>query len=1618
MPDEPIKPEINQPFGSAQGKPTSPGQPPKRPSFHEPLKKGEQEVYIERLKKITQKIKRRITKPAPPVAQTEEDPEEAGEPEEETTDEGPENPEPAENEAGVTIKGSSKIMEGGFGTLEAESSNENDTEFDWQSSNPMVANVTGDEGKATAQVYGIEEGAATITATGNSSGASNTHQIKVAPKEKTEDDQNPEEPEEKAEEPENETGEVGENGETIEGAEAGEAAEGMEAAGEAAEAAETAEVAAEAAEVGELAAAAPILPYILIGLAILAGVVALIVLVLFVLSILKGAGRTAAQTPDYTNAADAGAAGKVLAASQTQDASLIAKAAGIATQAALQNINNSTNQNSAAAQKQINQLATNASSLNYSLPTKKSYVNQELNQNKSLIDGLTNSNNSTGLAAAKTQVDGLTTDYNQLLSLNQPILQINPFDLSMIKAGKVDKRIIAALAKLVDFSLSQTGDNKERWSEFKIGQIYQADPYDKSETPLTESDQEVSAHYFGEAVDITVVGKMKCQTQGFSGILGSLTGMQEKTQWLPCYVSYQGGSPQTAGLTSANNYASLTLPLALSGASQTLGQVNVNSARSFYDFFPALGQQTVMEEMGINQNNWDQNTIFSPEKVLAANFSSQTNIPTQAISGFLQTADTKSLDRGLVEAQLKLATGSLTGNSWNEIFQNTFQNYLKQTLGLSGTTITDFNSNQQLGQALLEKSLLSTSDADQTFKAITRSNTYYQNLWQLSTTELSAATQAQDLTNLENVIGSRFKQGVMQSSQATSQSHWLGLPSGNLSDSNYQIAAGRYVFAKALAIDPDQSFTSSDYFFKQAPYSTNAGFDLCASLGSGTTCPAYNMFKDYNGYFQAVGNALNNKKDTNLSLGGNLQGNLSQDLGTNQISLNGLAAVLNNTSERTKMDADLNATIQANLQNNLEIATELPGLFSENHMQNGDWAFALPLLGLNKVSREAVLPPNTLEQLFLPNVNPNDVFQQIAGYQSLEALGANPWDLDPSTLPTNWASDPQEFKSIAEIAWLKSEGLDISSLDANGKLQLGVTNFSDLAATLSGDAVMPGDTMPDSLAAFMGLSSNDLQNVLTDIKGNQNLAAAQTLLSQTTDKNLGLQAGATYAMLTGTNNLNSWLSQGWQNSVLTGLANQSASQALNLPTGTSVNLNQLINGLENNDAGQLTDFLSGVGEAELGSTFQIPASSIVTMFNAGGGYQTQISALQDLAIGHLAQNIVGNQTQLNQLVALYQNYFAGGGSDALNSFMGSTLGVPTSAASTFSQNNLESAFSVLGAAQIANQAKAVLGDKAINYVQTAQAFFGNPASGTTGDLATYQSNQAGAKQAALTAAQFSLSDAALISKDSSIPVGASQILTNGTTDQKNMLFVNYIANKADLNASVIQNAVLNGSFNLQNLNVESFAAGLPGVSNDATKIGQVTSTFQDLQAFAKTQNLSSFSSVTSGFLAQQTGIPVAAYQQWNNALSNLSSINSEAFLAQQLGITSAIDNAIGIPGFTSFAINAAECSGGDAFSCYNAVLNVLGFMGFGRTTCDNPTTTAQAQIRTTLTQILNTDPVPTKIITFRPEDVYYFAGLNDQGEASQSLTDLLTEKYGPLADRGNSGMFTSPDMWNHIHVGY
>jgi hypothetical protein len=71
-----------------------------------------------------------------------------------------------------------------------------------------------------------------------------------------------------------------------------------------------------------------------------------------------------------------------------------------------------------------------------------------------------------------------------------------------------------------------------------------------------------------------------------------------------------------------------------------------------------------------------------------------------------------------------------------------------------------------------------------------------------------------------------------------------------------------------------------------------------------------------------------------------------------------------------------------------------------------------------------------------------------------------------------------------------------------------------------------------------------------------------------------------------------------------------------------------------------------------------------------------------------------------------------------------------------------------------------------------------------------------------------------------------------------------------------------------------------------------------------------------------------------------------------------------------------------------------------------------------LGQTLEAPNVPSQIAVYRQEDVNYYSGLKDNGDADLRLRNVLYDKYGPVYSRMYKGMFTLPWAFDHVHIGY
>ena len=1350
-----------------------------------------------------------------------------------------------------------------------------------------------------------------------------------------------------------------------------------------------------------------------------------------------------------SNPDDRIAVGRVLAASTTQDASLLSSGIAQKVESEIKNIDTETTcqKNDTSCQQtkeKIEKAKTNIEALAAQGPVSKDFAKSKIRETKSLLKETASSvglptTKKTAAQKIEKELEGENKDIERILNLKSPILYINPFDLSMIKQGKADKRIIAVLNKLIDFSLSQ---DSPRWKMFKIGRIFKASPYAKKEVPLEESKEHISAHHFGQAIDITVVGQYKCTTKML---------FSKKTTWYPCYVFHQGGAPPSTGIGKASSYAELSVPLALAGIQNELGPIDLKKTRSFWESFIEIGEQSLQEELAIPSDYWYQGTFSIPEKILAAYISQQTKISPQAIIEALAYNDEEALSKGIIASQLNLPLGSLEGRSWEERFVNTYQAYVRKALGLEGSDLKNFTSAQDLGRAIIQKhfnvSDWSEEEIEQVFATISLSTTYYQNTWHISKEKLETLVAQKDINKLAKEIGAKFQEDFIKKGASSYLEKWLGLPEGDVDSKTYQIAAGRYLLARALQLEnPESAFNDPAYFFNKAPLSSAAAIDPCSFFSKNQSCPLYLFFTNPGEYIEKIKSATQETSNSKITLDGAINTILKNN--NNPIStINSIKEAWRDKEQRKQIISALQSTAAQMLLDNLRIKSELPGIFTQ--IEAGNWGFALKLLGLNKITDELTLPPNVLEKLTLPDVDTTEVVEELAAFKSLEALGINPWAIDQSILPDNWFKSSEKFASVATLLWFKNQGLDIITLDDQGRAQLSIKSLDDVVNLLNSEEKL----YAPQLASFLGISTEQLAILIKEIDSNEQFGSS--LLAEV-DRRLGLENGSTLNLFSNKTSFSEWSEQVWS-AQLEKLGEQKISEQLNLPTKNDLTFNDLFQAIKQQDEEKLKGFFSEIGYAQMGKTFGLPPEIISNFFDPET-LPDEIELLRESAIELLAQKIANNKETYETIIILYKNYFDQNLNPDEIEFIGrlgidpneaelqkriaKSLDMPEKEAEPFVQNKIGTALANFSIAQIAKIQKEYLGEEAMSYKEIKQAFKPEITSTNPKDIAVFHQKQREIKKQQTEKLVYAFTDIALIKQDDSIPPGFTKALIKGSKEEKAEKISAWLANQANLPLEIqeeIQNLIL--TQDISQINWESVVRSIPQLNEYLTQLENLKTAWEELQNIA--QNINEIENLDDANVILQntaavlemigikTNIPLQEISQAIEMFDNLQDISSFEELLQNGDLTIALlkmaEDRLGLP---SINIGGVEIGVSDIVAIFvfsanpvtvlgmklaGPILKAFGLIG---TKCEDPRIIAQKQIRTTIGEILKTEPPPLQIITLRKEDVYYFSGLNDKGEISEDLKDILTEKYGPLEKRGQRGMFISPLMWDHIHVGY
>ena len=318
------------------------------------------------------------------------------------------------------------------------------------------------------------------------------------------------------------------------------------------------------------------------------------------------------------------------------------------------------------------------------------------------------------------QVSGI----QKMLELYQNTrLILNPKDMDYIRNFDADRRIVQMLLYLVT-PTDQGGAGHERIRVKRIKFSYDSENKSLSkETDFSDQDEpNISAHYTGQAADITEIDCVKC-TEVKRRRIGHSNKFAQPP--IPIKVAWQSeegfgkaGGPSAYGNNMQqvfNNLANgATNEILIAQVSDILGvelDPDKIKGKNFNEISRYIGNAIIKETLGIPGDYEMGNNLGDIANTTGRAYLAQAlGVPIDGIKGSNPAEISQNVGRATIEDKMSLPDGSLESNNSNEIFASVGRRLMEESLGLSknslGAPFSDTNSFRRVvGQGKVEASL-------------------------------------------------------------------------------------------------------------------------------------------------------------------------------------------------------------------------------------------------------------------------------------------------------------------------------------------------------------------------------------------------------------------------------------------------------------------------------------------------------------------------------------------------------------------------------------------------------------------------------------------------------------------------------------------------------------------------------------------------------------------------------------------------------------------------------------------------------------------------------------------------------------------------------------------------
>ena len=291
-------------------------------------------------------------------------------------------------------------------------------------------------------------------------------------------------------------------------------------------------------------------------------------------------------------------------------------------------------------------------------------------------------------------IENRTKELQDLFSLvDRARLIVSEEDIDAIREGKVDERVLKTLIYLVT-PIDQGGAGFERIKVKRLVRGYTTEKRAFSkETPYeNEGEANISAHFDGQAVDISEIDSIKMKKKTKKKFIGfTYSSKTEDLPSVPIQVAWQTeegkgeGIPGFYGETANELYDNLSTGTFKEMLSDLIDyNLDKLKGKNLPEWAKWLGVIILSEDFGLPTDGFEDGKDFQGmlKEMGRAVLAEHLKIDKEAIQGNSRGELILNIGRNYLEKKMKLPAGSLKGDSLEEILKNTGKRKMEKELGL------------------------------------------------------------------------------------------------------------------------------------------------------------------------------------------------------------------------------------------------------------------------------------------------------------------------------------------------------------------------------------------------------------------------------------------------------------------------------------------------------------------------------------------------------------------------------------------------------------------------------------------------------------------------------------------------------------------------------------------------------------------------------------------------------------------------------------------------------------------------------------------------------------------------------------------------------------------------